>query len=310
MEEVAWIYNSDFEKRLFENRFDKIISTKMTQEFEYFIHLLEPDKTIFTSKKYTNKFIENLEKISGSSFRTTSRSIRIESWVGDYTNPEILQKLQLKENLLRFLSKENLLENQIKYISKGHLLKNGFLYKSSKSFSGMGHMLFPRDEKKIQTLLQSGEVLIEEALLNRTLDFSTLINNRQIIARYENFVDERFQYKGTLINDRFTLPKALEENYNKSLEKILEYTKEYNGIMSVDSFLYEKDGEIKLYSACELNMRKTMGYFALEFKKKYYPQSKIFKIELIKSSGRSIDLTENMVDISPGDGLFKVIVTY
>ena len=133
MEDVSWIFNSDFEQRLFEQRFHHIHSNKNTQEFEYFIHLLDPNLTIFTNKKYSDEYNEFILKLSGAELKTTSKSSLIINWCGDYTQLELKSKFQNKAILAKTLKDQGLIKSTPEIITETNKLEDGCLLYTSPS---------------------------------------------------------------------------------------------------------------------------------------------------------------------------------
>ena len=311
MEKIAYLFNGDFEKDLFSNTSLKLQSTKRTQEFEYFIHLLEPSYTIYSSKNYSLQYLNFIQQFSGAEFKVTHQVSKIIPWSQNMSHEIDLKNFQDKSKFLDFLISNKLIEENIEFIKSFSEVENGFLYKYPKSFSGEGHLLSPRDNQKIKKILAQDEVLIKEKNHNRTLDFSTLVDKGKVLCRYENYIDDHFQYKGTYLKAGFDLPSKFKQQYQKTLEVILEHTKSYQGVMSVDSYLYDDgDGE-KLFAACELNMRKTMGYVAFKLKQKYFSSMKHFKMLLVNSKNKTQDvnyndLAENTFLLSPLENRFYV----
>ncbi len=309
METIGWIFNGDYEDRLFSNRFTNIQSTKVTQEFEYFIHLLNPDYTIFSTKTYSQKYREFLKEFTGFDLKLTTKPNQIANWCAEYDQPILRQKLQNKNNLAAFLKLD------VRYIKSKDELEEGYLYKYPKSLSGGGHYLYPRNEKKLLGLLSLGETLIKEKVYKRYLDFSTLIENGKVIKKYKNFIDDYFQYKGTLIEDNFKLDDEIEQDYEKSLKLILDYSSDYKGVMSIDSFCYLEKSKKYLYPACELNIRKTMGYVAFQLKEKYFKEYSFLKLLLMRNQSREVSQSnlqkkfgDKVVMLSPTTNRFLVFI--
>jgi hypothetical protein len=315
MEEVSWIFNVDFEQRLFRNDFSNIQSNRMSQEFEFFMFLLNPDDTVFTTKKYSDDYLTKIESMTGIFPKITTKSKNIKGWCAEYQNVELLKKLQLKENTLKFLIDNGLTSADITFIKSMDDVEEGYLYKYSKSLSGGGHMHFPKHAAKIKKLINSGETLIKEKVLERVTDFSTLIDDGKVLARYENEVDDFFQYKGTIIGDELILPSGLEEEYNYAISKFLDYTKDHRKVLSIDSFTYTEDKVLKLFPACEINVRKTMGHTATQLKKLYFSDAKWMKLGLRKNTLTaeskvkiSKECSTNIQVISPLDNTFIVYI--
>lgn len=314
-EKVSWIFNVDFEQRLFNNHFSNIQSNKMSQEFEFLIFLINPEMTVFTTKKYSDEYLKKIQLLTGVKPKITTNSKGVKGWCAEYENLEVLKKLQLKENTLKLLLDKNLIDLKISFIKSMDDVEEGYLYKFSKSLSGGGHMYFPKHSTKIKKLLDSGETLIKEKDLERVFDFSTLVQNGKILGRYENEVDEFFQYKGSIIGEEFVLPSNLEKEYNQSISALLDYTKEHQNILSIDSFTYLSAKGLKLFPACEINVRKTMGFSATQLKRLYFPNLKVMKFGLKKNTLSNdskvriqTDLPKNTLLLSPLDNMFVVYI--
>lgn len=314
MEKIAWLFNGDFEENLFAGKFQKKVSSKANQEFEYFIHFSDPQKIIFSQKKYSEDYQDYIATLTEVSFETTMKAKQIKNWCQGFENAKELQAWQSKTNLFKFLKEKGHDLDSSDLIDNDQGLEEGFVYKASHSMSGGGHYLYPLHEAKIKKTFKEGFSLLKEPIRNRVLDFSTLIDNGKVICRYENYIDNYFQYKGSTLKESFELPSHLEEQYQKTLEDILVYTKNYQGSFSIDSYLYQKENEIKLYPACEINMRKTMGYIAHLILEKYFSDKKSLKFILMREPLRikNYDLCKKFyvegksLMLSPIENRFKV----
>ena len=315
MEELTYFFNIDFEKNLFSNSINHIHSNRFTQEFEFFIHLIDPQSRIYSQKRYTKEYQDYIKSFTGYRISTTQSKGNIKLWCNEYSNTDVLKKIQLKENLLKKLLQHKLLDIEIEFIKKQEKLEKDFLYKYSKSLSGAGHMSFPKDEKRLLSLLRAGETIIKEKKLDRIFDFSTLYEKNNYLCRYENEVDEYYQYKGTIIGHELPELNLYKEELQELEKVISEFTKHYSGVFSVDSFLYRDLGETKLYTACEINARKTMGYCAYKIKEKYFSSSNFLKMKLVRNNDLVFDreklsrlFDDKVYLISPQDNRFFVFI--
>ncbi|MFL5785389.1 MAG: hypothetical protein ACJ76H_12300, partial [Bacteriovoracaceae bacterium] len=150
--------------------------------------------------------------------------------------------------------------------------------------------------------------LIVEPLLKRSHDFSHYVFPDGKVIRYENLVDERFQYRGTVIADELSFAGEVEKNewtqFESRLEKIIHYYgKDSLYGYSVDSFVYEKNGEFLIYPLCEVNARRTMGRLAWEFSQ-------------LLGMGRKTALTlkqplfKDAIRLSPDGVLFEIYLSF
>ena len=307
MEKVAWLFDADFEKRLFSSQKLPFISTRENQEFEYLIHFLDPDKTIFTHKTYSKSYKEFLKKFNQKDFKTTNnRDFLIKPWCSPYTQTDILKVYQSKLEAYQILQRHGLLENNFSLIQKKENLKENKLYKFAKNSSGRGHYIFPRDKIRLEKLLDNNEVLIEEEIYQRVLDFSTLIKNGKAVKVYENIVDDHFQYRGTMISKDFKLNKEFEKKYQDVQSEIIKMLSDFKGVFSLDSFLYQKNEQIFLFPICEFNMRKTMGYIAYQLQQKYFKEQDYFALVLTRNRKESPQDHDSLTLLSPMDNLFYV----
>lgn len=283
MEKINYFFNCDFERYLELKQQDPYISSKQSQEFEYLINYLDLSSCIYTTKDYGEEFKKRFKKLTRKDFLTITEKMNVTPWCQENGDQILLRKIQDKSQTLLHFKKKNLIKHEVKLIHSESELEENFLYKEPFSLSGMGHYTFPKDEKRLRKIIQKKKIIKEEKL-NRILDFSTLFNRKERLWTYLNRVDEYFQYKGTLIGPKeYSPPQKVKELYKKAIEEVLNYTGNYNGIFSVDSFLYQNENEIFLQPVSEINMRKTMGYCALKIKEKYFPKAPYFLFSLIRN---------------------------
>ncbi|MEX1099471.1 MAG: hypothetical protein WEB87_03525 [Bacteriovoracaceae bacterium] len=262
---MSWFFNADYESFLFSGRSHYTFnSSKLNQEFEYLIHFLE-DGPIFTTKKYSKGYIERIEALSGKRFMTENSPENARPWwasIGDYEADKILHS---KITSTKFGIEKGIIQDACLVSLKNFDPKEGHVYKMEGELSGRGHLLWPRDKKKISVLLENGLVLIEEPLRERVRDFSALFLSAKKKVVYENAVDRHFQYKGTrLIAPKLSLEQ--EKEYEKALGDICQFYLKLGASFpfSVDSYIYKQNNCEILNPLCEVNARKTMGYAALK----------------------------------------------
>jgi hypothetical protein len=287
--DTGWLFNADFEKKLFQDKLHTFESSKLNQEFEFFIHLLEPEKTVYSSKNYTNEYKEFLQLLTGQKLKQTLKPKNIKNWCQDSTDYNTLKKYQDKYETARFALAQKLWTHKTQFISEESQLRENYLYKRPDGLSGIGHLHYPHHKKQILKTIEEFEVILEEEILTRNKDFSTLIEGGEVLSTYENYVDEQYQYKGTYHSSSPVLNKEQQQVHEKNLNHILEYTKAYKGIMSVDGFTFSKG----INSICEINARKTMGYTSYKLWKKYFTRKSEFKLLLIKN--KNFDYTHKQV---------------
>lgn len=281
MEKLSYLFNADYEDHLFSGNFSQHESSKVNQEFEYFIHWLYPEHTIFTSKKYDGPYLCHLKKNTGKDLKTV-RTGRVKLFCQNFEQACLKKKLSDKFSTAKFMLSSGLNPYPINFISDLKKLKTGFLYKAPTGVSGSGHFQFPNDLAKITKTLNGYDYILEEPIIARERDFSTLIENKKRIVSYENYVDERFQYKGSYFTPSFSIGKKLDLEYENAIKLVLDYANDYDGIMSIDGFSFDEGKKIN--PCCEINSRKTMGYVAFKFWQKYFGNTSHFKFLLFKNT--------------------------
>lgn len=293
--EVAFYNNADYEQFLFSGREKYNFQfNKTNKEFEYFI-LITEDLPLYTNQFYNKKYLEKLGNLFKKEIKITNSKVKLEPWCMPLN---ISSEVTSKKTALHY-NKERLNVNDLEIIQNTDNLKPNYYYILDGELSGRGHYLYPQDEKKITNLLQQGHSLISEPKRDRFLDISTLFLNEDEFVVYENIIDEKCQYKGTVI-------KELSEedwypDYIRELTKIHEYYKELkiNYPFSVDSYFYYENGKSKIKYLSEVNARKTMGWMAYWLHKRFNSSQSIFLIS-------THELSHNkLVQLNPQGRLFN-----
>lgn len=271
-------------------------SNKLNQEFEYFVLWLESNLT--TAKIYDLKYLEKIEKRTQTKKNINPVNTDSYPFVYDYTNPS-LEKLNSKK-YCEHLNKE--LFGKRDYTIKD-FEADEFILKPSRSFSGIGILKSSLHMDKIKEIKDFSSWVVEP-LFKRSLDFSTLYLSADKSVVYETIIDPHFQFKGL----RFlspNIPSKLVNQYQEEKNKILEVLKR-EGVsypFSIDSFLYHENDQEKIRTMCEINMRKTMGYFA-------YKCAQIFNFSIcglyIISQSKKIEENDSVIKLDPGDTRFGV----
>jgi hypothetical protein len=189
------------------------------------------------------------------------------------------------------------------------------LIKDPFNMSGKGMVIL--EPKKMVMLPQSMQgKLIVEPLLNRKKDFSHFIFPDGSVICYENLVDEKFQYRGTIFSDTKNfkadslsfyseLSPEKWNNFYLQLEKIKShYGNDAEYGYSVDSFVYEDDhGELQIFPLCEVNARRTMGLIAYELTKVLAPGTK-------SALTLKVPLLKNAIKLSPENVRFEIYLSF
>jgi hypothetical protein len=205
---------------------------------------------------------------------------------------------------------------------KVYLAKNPFGM-SGQNFS----MVSAGRLENLEQMLKNGPVILEP-FFDRAYDFSHYIYPNGVSICYENLVDKKFQYRGTVFKD-YMQPTVNNlkfytevspfywNDFSLSLKNITQNfsTTSLASGFSIDSFIYRESNELKIRALSEVNYRRTMGQLAFELAIKFGGVRKFAAFLLTKSSELSFselknklasiawdpDLSRGVILLSPGD---------
>lgn len=312
--------NADYESVLF---YDKPLP-KVNEALEFLAFFLD-ERPLITNKKYSEVYFDHAESFTGKRPVTKTEG-PCENWWGPLTNPELEKKLNSKEMSAG-------LTDSIVLTSMQELpeLKNKkWLAKSPFGMSGQNMCMVEEGKlSELESMLKKGKVILEP-LFNRKYDFSHFVFPNGVSICYENIVDGKFQYKGTVFRD-YTQPdlKHLRfynevtdwQKFESDLVKTKKvYTSELNSGYSIDSFVYQEGNSLLVRSLSEVNYRRTMGRIAFELSLKFGGIRKWSAFILTKSSGLDFlelkkkllplewepDTSRGVILLSPGDVRFDM----
>jgi hypothetical protein len=164
------------------------------------------------------------------------------------------------------------LESWMKKTEGPRVLKTCF------GLSGQGHLLLPAPFEKIKSFaekeFQASRPVIAEPWVVRKLDFSTqwVIGQDKSITFLGATIlqsDEKGRYSGNLIGANIELNEHKEAAI-EALEKMAAMG--YFGNVGIDAMIWGSD---VLHPIVEINARKTMGFVALEIRKRLFPNQTI-----------------------------------
>lgn len=265
--------NGDYEIELFHGNHGPRI---MNESLEFLAFFLSRSP-VLTTKKYAPDYLDYVENVTGH--RPVLRQEGpFTNWWGPLKDLEHERWMNSK-----LTSAELAVENG--WSPGTHLLQHAgqtenielqdkFLLKDPHEMSGRGIRTIDRIEelkehKKFPCIL--------EPLLPRKFDFSNYVYPDGKVIAYENLVDHKFQYKGTLFRNH-TNPVLAEigfwsktngddrEKFDHALEKIRKHFSQHplHTGFSVDSFVYGESEKLKIHPLCEVNYRRTLGSTAYE----------------------------------------------
>lgn len=259
--------NIDYESVLFRGKPSPVANHAL----EFLAFYLQ-DLPVLTDLTYDAAFCERIERISGRKVRTVKKG-NAANWWGPLADPEHEKWLNSKITSTELAIAEGWTDAKI--ISKSEVkslqLSRSMIVKDPFGMSGKGVInLSPMKDNHLPAFLP--DQLIVESKHNRRFDFSHFVFPDGETIAYENIVDERFQYRGTIIDTTLSfsplISKAEWDKFNRALDRIREFYGEVQPFgYSVDSFVYEEGGELKIFPLCEINARRTMGFLAYEFAK-------------------------------------------
>jgi len=171
--------------------------------------------------------------------------------------------------------------------------------------------------------LSHGELIIEP-WFQRKYDFAQYLFPDGKLIAYQNQVDDKFQYKGTIFQDfqsnslkDLTFYSQISEEkwatFRSQTQAIIDYYGQHPNEhgYSIDSFIYEEDGELHIRVMSEINYRRTMGRIAFELAEKYANNHSWAALLMGKvSSSPCWQVLTGMDDVtvlSPGDSRFEII---
>lgn len=268
--------NADYESVIFQKK----PSSKACETIEFLAFYLD-SRPVLTNKIYSAEFLKHVETLSGFTPKTVPTG-EAENWWGALKDIDLEKTLNSKITSFKLALQEGWTEGSIvspeelKSISvtEAHLIKDPF------GMSGRGFFkLIPGEELKVPFEFKSPVII--EPILKRRFDFSHYVFPDGKSIAYQNIVDERFTYKGSIIENKFKqdlkdldfyslIDKAHWADFIKQLSIIRDHYKEADQFgYSIDSFVYDEEGELLIHPLSEVNVRKTMGMVAYELCLRY-----------------------------------------
>ena len=322
--------NADYEVELFHNRPAPEV---INQTIEFFLFFLN-ERTLFSKKKYAENYLNHVEALTGHKPSITS--------AGPYENFwGALKDLEAERWWNSKLTSTELIINK-KWCERTFIVKSEadltqldwnqtYLLKDPNGMSGQKFQLL-RAQDSFQDKLQiinkslSAGPQILEPWFERKFDFSQYVFPDGNIIAYQNQVDGKFQYKGSIFSNHWEASlKNLsfyshisEKNWQKFAQQTQEiiqfYAQRPNQVgYSIDSFVYLEEGELKIRIMSEINYRFTMGRVAFELSKRFAAKNKWSSLMLIKTETRPQPLWEvlkplkDVMVLSPGDSRFDIL---
>lgn len=254
--------NADYEAELFLGK--KLPKVNASLEFIAFFVEQGPFRI---DGNYTHEFVNYVEEKRGGplllvrdgafeNWWGSLTDLKLEKWSNSkITSAELLQKMDESRNCYILQSEKDLADVSW---TRPYLLKDPF------GMSGKGLLKISSRSELTEI---KGFPKILEPLLDRRHDFSHYVSDDFTIA-YENIVDQKFQYKGTVFRN-WKMPSLSQLSFYDEVdssewinfEKALARIKAHYPIsgFSIDSFVYAEESALRIHPLSEVNHRKTMG---------------------------------------------------
>jgi hypothetical protein len=261
--------NADYELALFEGR----AGPKIVNESVEFLALFLEERPLYSQKTYADCYLRHVEELTGRAPRITAAG-PAENWWGSLADLSRERRLNSKEVILPFSAGTALVTAVDEFRPRPG---TRYLLKSAHGMSGQNFLVWDEATPRVALakLLDRCDRLVAEPLLDRRRDFSHYVLSPATVICYENLVDERFQYKGTLFSDlrapdfpslSFSgdVSAPVRERFLREFAELRAFVAGLGvaGGYGVDSFTYAAGAETRVRTISEINYRKTMGLVA------------------------------------------------
>ena len=259
MEKVAYYLNENYEKCLGNNT---IIEKPYSIWDELFLWIEEANTSLRTSRTFSDSFLNYIK-----SFRKDIPEIIAKGnalpWWGSYQNFDLAKKINSKEYSYLLGKELNLGINNSEICLGSEIeFRHDYICKNIYSFSGIDTVVL-KNEDDLTRIKENISYLCEPYLPKISEFGHTIFPNNEKFT-YENIVDRRSQYKGTLIYESDELIE-LEKRLVPAIQKIRDDG--WSDIIQIDSLKYKKGSHEDFYYLMEINARKSMGLMANLLKK-------------------------------------------
>ncbi|WP_408098868.1 hypothetical protein ACJVC5_08100 [Peredibacter sp. HCB2-198] len=310
----ALLVNADYEIALFEGR----PAPKIVNQSLEFLALFLEQKPLFSTKKYSQDYLDYVEAISGHK-PVIVASGPTENWWGKLADLHLEQRLNSKIESSKLLIDQGWDDHTFIIHSLDELQNLDdrlYLAKNPFGMSGQNFVTFNKCAvNKVEPLLKHGAVIVEP-LFDRKYDFSHYVFSDGKRICYQNLVDDKFQYRGTVFNGGTTIQDlsfysdVSQSEWKKFQERVEAIIKHYRSIgatdgFSIDSFVYLERGELKIRVMSEVNYRRTMGLVAHELAQKYGNRWSCFLLGKTLNH-KQVPVDPHLIQLSPGDTRFEM----
>ncbi len=302
--------NADYEMMLFHR---KSGPAYMREALEFLAFYLQ-DQPVLTTKEYSQEFLAHVKSVSGRTPGIVSKGQPL-NWWGPLTDPVREMWLNSKLTSFKLALEQGWTEGCILSREEVSLLKveREMLVKDPHGMSGKGLITLRPEVPVVLPQVMQGDLIVEP-LLNRKYDFSSFIFPDAKVITYQNLVDEKFQYRGTLFSspEEFTerslefyaeIPAAEWQKYSEALKIIRQHYGVTPYGYSVDSFVHELNGDKRIHILSEVNARRTMGLIG-------YEMMKLVKKDRKTALTLKKPYFEDFLLLSPAGSLFEIYLSF
>lgn len=326
--------NADYETELFYGHKGAAI---INQSLEFLAFFLDTTP-VYTSKKYAQVYLDYVETITGRRPEVSATGLS-QNWWGELSDPELEKKLNSKVTSSEIILKEGWDKNiqiihEISDFKKQKYL-SPIIAKNPFGMSGQKFKLFTPLELETEGVawltksLAHGPIILEPKL-DRQHDFSHFVFPDGTSVCYENIIDNKFQYRGSLFRDfsnasveNLSFYSKIEESewekFKRELSVVLTFYSSFPGKFgySIDSFTFFENGKLRIRSLCEVNFRRTMGRVAYDLSRAINPDLPWSLFLMGKSQAhrggfnylhKTLSALEGVTILSPGDTRFEIFL--
>ncbi|WPU65964.1 hypothetical protein [Peredibacter starrii] len=309
-------FNADYESVLFSNRPAPVIN----QALEFLAFFVD-ERPLITSKKYTEEYLGYVEAITGRK-PVLKKEGQAENFWGKLVNLPLEKKLNSKIESSKFIIDQKWCDHT--YIIHSLEELNGlddrlYLAKNPFGMSGQNFVTFNKCAvDKVEPLLKYGAVIVEP-FFDRKYDFSHYVFPDGKKICYQNLVDGKFQYRGTLFNNYQNasienlgfyseISKTEWDKFQEQLESIISFYRAEGAVdgFSIDSFVYLERGELKIRAMSEINYRRTMGLVCYLLAEKFATTPWCAFLLAKATQHKVIPVDKTMIQLSPGDSRYEM----
>jgi|GEM_PF-6163299 hypothetical protein len=288
--EIVEKVNFHYEYQLAKRQLPESQILKINREYEYLALLWGDVEALANQQKYTHKYLALCEKINPALPKLKGSVEKFDKYFwgnisenftklnSKTTSFDVARELGLESIEKRFEDTREVRNYLSGQPSTTYILRTEF------SVSGRGvFILRPGDD--LENFMarfekeRGQQAVLVSPYLNRVKDFSVILSDNYEEIIYETMVDTQGHFRGVLIdNDQVNSLRAWMSEEDAEIFRAI--FKRYKTMgankIQIDSFFYDKGGELKIFHLAEVNARKTMGEMAYRLFKRSHSSQPYF----------------------------------